>query len=342
MTRILLGTEKGGYLLTGDGGGWSVEGPLFPGWKVTAYGRNNGMHLAAVASNWFGGGIHRSEDLINWGPIDSPPAWPEDTNRKMEQLWRFHHDGSRLWAGVAHAGLFTSTDAGVTWSPIDGLNEHQTRPEWEPGLGGLTAHRILTVGDQMWVAISAVGVFRSDDGGATWSPKNDGVPPVDSPEDAPRPEVGYCVHGLAQDAEDPMTIWRQDHRGVFRTSDGGDSWVRIENGLPANFGFVMWRDHGSGRMFTIPLESDQNRVPIDGRLRVYFSDDRGETWSVAGVGWPDAPQFSGVLRGAFDGDGEGRFVFGTTGGTVWITNDNGETWECLDASFPRIGAVSLL
>ena len=255
MTRIMIGSEKGGYLLTGDSGGWSVEGPLFPGWKVTAFGRDSSMHLAAVASNWFGVGIHRSEDLIDWEPIDRPPAWPEDSDRKMEQLWRFHHDGKRLWAGVAHAGLFTSTDVGVTWSPVDGLNEHHTRPEWEPGLGGLTAHRILTAGDQVWVAISAVGVFRSDDGGTTWSPKNDGVPPVGSPKNASRPEVGYCVHGLAQDAEDPMTIWRQDHRGVFRTTDGGDSWVRIENGLPANFGFVVWRDHGSGRTFTIPLES---------------------------------------------------------------------------------------
>lgn len=341
--RLAVGTEKGAYVLDRSGSSWDVSGPMFPGWMVSAFGGTpDGTHLAAVGSNWFGIGIHRSDDFENWVQTDTPPGWPEDTGRKMEQVWTFRTVGDRVWAGVAEAGLFTSDDQGVTWAPVSGLNEHRTRGGWEPGFGGLCAHRVEVDGDTQWVAISAVGVFRSDDGGVTWEPKNDGVDPVGLPEDAARPEVGYCVHCVAHDPANPNRIWRQDHSGVYRTADGGDNWERIENGLPANFGFVMWRDDSSERLFTVPLEADANRVPVDGALRVYRSDDDGDTWVESGSGWGSSPQFTGVLRGAFDGDNEGTFCFGTTGGKLWLTTDNGETWEELDPAFPRIGAVSLL
>lgn len=341
--KLMVGTEKGAYVLEQTGADWKVKGPLFPGWKVSAFGTApDGTHLAAVGSNWFGVGIHRSSDLADWQPIEAPPAWPADRDREMEQIWTFHTSGDRVWAGVAHAGLFVSDNQGVTWSPVAGLNEHRTRPGWQPGFGGLCAHRIMIDDATQWVAISAVGVFRSDDNGATWEPRNDGVATVGLPEDAPRPEVGYCVHCLAHDPADPMRIWRQDHSGVYRTADGGDQWERIEHGLPAGFGFVMWRDNSSGRLFTVPLAADSNRVPVDGALRAYRSDDEGDSWEVAGVGWSPAPQFTGVLRGAFDGDNEGTFCFGTTGGKLWLTRDNGDEWEELSPSFPRIGAVRML
>ena len=341
--RIAVGTEKGGYLVDDSGGGWDVTGPMFPGWKVTAFGETpNGTHLAAVGSNWFGIGIHRSADFEEWEQIDAPPSWPEDTGRKMEQVWTFHTAGDRVWAGVAHAGLFVSEDQGVTWSPVAGLNEHRTRGDWQPGLGGLCAHRVMVDGDTQWVAISAVGVFRSDDGGDTWELRNDGVNPAGVPEDAPRPEVGYCVHCVAHDRDERSRIWRQDHTGVYRTSDGGDSWERIESGLPAAFGFVMWRDDSSKRLFTVPLEADANRVPVDGRFRVYASDDDGDSWQVSGTGWSDAADYTGVLRGAFDGDDHGTVCVGTTGGKLWLTRDNGDTWNRLEPSFPRIGAISIL
>jgi photosystem II stability/assembly factor-like uncharacterized protein len=341
--RIAVGTEKGGYLLTETGTGWDVSGPLFPGWKVTAFGRApSGAHLAALGSNWFGVGIQRSEDFVEWAPVDSPPAWPEGSDRKMEQIWEFHGEGATLLAGVAQAGLFRSNDDGVTWEPVAALNEHPTRDQWHPGAGGLCAHRVLTGPESTWVGISAVGVFRSDDGGASWLTKNDGVPPAGVPDDGERPEVGYCVHGLAHDPADTSRIWRQDHMGVFRSRDGGDNWERIEEGLPAGFGFVMWRHPGTGRLLTIPLESSENRVPVDGNLRVYASDDDGDSWAVAGSGWSDAPQFTGVLRRAFDGDSEGGFCFGTTGGKLWITRDLGEHWVELEPSFPRIAAIKVL
>lgn len=343
MTEIMVGTEKGGYRLARSGKEWTVEGPLFPGWKVTAFGwAPDGSHLLAVGSNWFGVGIHRGSGQGPWEQTESPPAWPESTERKMEQVWTFHGDGERVWAGVAEAGLFTSEDHGVTWDPVEGLNEHRTRPDWYPGFGGLCAHRVLTVGERQWVGISAVGVFRSDDGGSTWEPKNDGVDPASTPEDAPRPEVGYCVHGLAQDPDNPDRIWRQDHTGVYRTTDGANSWERIESGLPAGFGFVMWRDRESGRLFVVPMEADSNRVPVGGKLRAYRSDDHGNSWEVAGTGWTKAPQFTGVLRNAVDGDHRGVVCLGTTGGKVWLTGDNGERWEELPPAFPRILAVQVL
>lgn len=343
MTRIAVGTEKGAYLFEGSARDWQVSGPVFPGWKVTSFGEApDGTHLAAVGSNWFGVGIQRSPDFDRWEQTDTPPTWPEASGRKMEQVWTFHTDGDRVWAGVADAGLFTSDDGGVNWTSVEGLNDHRTREHWQPGFGGLCAHRIFTSGERQWVAISAVGVFRSEDEGSSWDPKNDGVDAVGVPEDAPRPEVGYCVHCLAQDPANPDRIWRQDHSGVYRTYDGGDNWERIETGLPANFGFVMWRDDSSARLFTIPLEADANRVPVDGRLRVYASDDDGDSWNVAGGGWSQSPQFTGVLRGAFDGDDEGTFCFGTTGGKLWLTVDNGESWDELPPTVPRIGAVRLI
>jgi hypothetical protein len=316
---------------------------LFPGWKVTAFGQApDGTHIAGVGSNWFGVGVHRSENLLDWNPTDSPPAWPEGSERKMEQIWTFHGLGDRLYAGVAQAGLFTSDDNAMTWQPVTGLNEHPTRDRWFPGAGGLCTHRILDGNGTMWVGISAVGVFRSDDDGATWVPRNDGIPSVDTAETGDRPEVGYCVHGLAHDPADPKRMWRQDHQGMFRSTDGGDNWERIEEGLPAGFGFVIWRHAGSGRLFTIPLESSENRVPVEGRLRVYASDDDGDSWSIAGGGWPDAPHFTGVLRRAFDGTDDGAFCFGTSGGDLWLTRDLGETWERLGPSFPRIATIRLI
>lgn len=343
MTAIAVGTEKGGYLVEGEIGVWSVTGPIFPGWRVTAFGNApDGTHLVAVGSSWFGVGIQRSTDFENWLHVDAPPTWPEDAARKMNEVWTFHTDSNRIWAGVSEAGLFTSDDEGFTWSPVKGLNEHPTRENWQPGLGGLCAHRLLSDGDTKWVAISAVGVLRSDDGGVAWELKNDGIDPTGLPEDAPRPEVGYCVHCIATDPARPGWIWRQDHSGVYRTEDGGDSWHRIEKGLPANFGFVLWRDDGSGRLFTVPLEADTNRLPLGGELRVYASDDDGDSWAVAGAGWNDSPQFTGVLRGAFDGNHRGRFCFGTTGGKLWLTDDGGEHWHELPPSFPRIGAVRLI
>lgn len=338
--KIAVGTEKGAYVLDSATGG--VDGPHFPGWKVNAFGITaEGTHLAGLGSNWFGAAVHRSSDFESWEQASGTPSYSDETD--LNNIWTFHNIRQKTLVGVADAGLFVSDDDGLTWEGVESLNDHRTRSEWGPGLGGLCAHRILSAGDSIWVAISAVGVFRSDDGGVSWEPKNDGVPMagVDEQPD-PRPEVGYCVHNLDHDPAHPERLFRQDHAGVFRSDNGGDAWDRIENGLPAGFGFVMRRDHASGRLFTLPLHSDGNRVPVDGKLAMYRSDDDGDSWQVSGSGWPDSPTYTSVLRGAVDADGDGTLAFGTTGGKVWLTDDAGENWRELDATVPRIGAVRLI
>ncbi|HUG84884.1 MAG TPA: hypothetical protein VMM13_09980 [Euzebya sp.] len=341
MTTLGVGTAKGGWLLRRDDqGGWAVEGPTFPGWEVTAFGRAaDGTHLAATGSGWFGPGIHRSQDLITWSQVKEGPGYA-DSGPALQQIWTFTTgpDG-RIWCGVAEAGVFTSDDHGQTWQPLEAFNGHPTRHAWEPGAGGMCAHRILLDGKRVWVGASAVGVFRSDDGGASIEPFNDGI---DGAVPGGPPGIGFCVHGIVADPDDPDRIWRQDHTGVYRTSDGGGSWQRIEHGLPAAFGFPIVRDAASGALFVVPLTGADNRTPVGGRFAAWRSTDGGDTWHQAGTGWPDGATWTSVLRGAMATDGEGGVYLGTTGGQVWATTDAGDTWQRLPGTFPRIAAVAVM
>ena len=238
---VAVGTEKGAYLARSDGtrSEWDLEGPLFKGWRVTTFDEaGDGTYLLATASNWFGAALHRSSDLQEWTQVVAGPAWPEGGDRKLTQIWTLTRAGDHLYAGVDEAGLFRSSDFGETWQPLDGLNEHPTRSAWEPGFGGLAAHRVIVDRenpDRIWVAISAAGVFRSDDGGATWHPKNGGMPAAVEVQEFD--DIGYCVHGIVQDPTDADRLYRQEHLGVFRTDDGGDRWERIEQGLPCRVRF---------------------------------------------------------------------------------------------------------
>lgn len=333
---LAIGTEKGGYLVDTDSG--DLRGPSFPGWKVTAWTTApDGSALTALASNWFGASIHRSEDLDTWEQVVDGPVHPE--GRTLEQIWALHPSGDRVYAGVAEAGLFEAGPDGGSWRPVEALNEWPGRESWMPGLGGLAAHHVLTAGDRIWVAISAAGVFRSDDRGASFRRVNVGVDPTIPAGADGAAEDGHCVHGLAQDPSDPDRIWRQEHNGVYRTTDGGDHWERIEEGLPGRFGFPMIRDHASGRLFVVPLEADANRVPVDGAFAAHRSDDDGDHWSRAGTGWPESATFTAVLRNAWTADGAGTVALGTTSGRVWITSDAGDTWTDLPQTFPRILAL---
>ncbi|HKZ29593.1 MAG TPA: exo-alpha-sialidase [Acidimicrobiia bacterium] len=343
---VAVGTEKGAYLLRSDGarGDWDLEGPLFKGWKVTTFGEaGDGTYLFATGSNWFGAALHRSSDLKEWTQIVDGPTWPEGGDRKLTQIWTLTRAGDTLYAGVDEAGLFRSEDHGDTWQPVDELNEHPTRSAWQPGLGGLAAHRVVVDEgdpDRIWVAISAVGVFRSDDGGASWVAKNRGVQRTVDAEDFE--DIGYCVHCIVQDPTDVNRLYRQEHRGVFRTDDGGDTWERIEEGLPAGFGFPISLDQVTGRLFVVPLESDENRLPVEGAFRVYRSDNRGDSWHISGAGHPDAATFTAVLRGAMDADQQKGIYLGTTAGKVIATADAGEAWTTLPWTLPRILSVRVL
>jgi hypothetical protein len=341
MDKLIIGTEKGGYLLTKERGSWDVEGPSFPGWKVSAFGKApDGTYLAGLGSNWFGASVHRSNDYKDWQQVEKGPSYSEDSGLKLNQVWMFHTTAERIYAGVDQAGLFFSDDHGLSWEPVSAINEYPGRADWQPGFGGLAAHHILSAGNQLWVGISAVGVFRSDDGGNSFERKDRGITSVLDPEgDTEAIEPGRCVHGLVSDPKDPDRIWRQDHSGVYRSSDGGDTWERIEAGLPARFGFAIGRNHETGSLFVAPLTADENRVPVDGHLAVYRSNDDGDTWRKSGSGWPGGGQFNGVLRNAMAVDSRGGIAVGTTGGSVFSSDDDGESWNQIPISLPRILAV---
>lgn len=344
MTTIGIGTVKGAFFLRGSGETWDVEGPTFTGWAVTTFGRApSGDHLLATGSNWFGAAIHRSSDLDAWEQIVDGPGWPEGGGRSLNNVWTIVTAGDVAFAAVDEAGLFRSDDDGASWHPVEAFNEHATRPGWQPGFGGLAAHRLLVDPNdagRMWLGVSAVGVFRTEDGGTSWQLVNRGV--TKPGPDGDETEIGYCVHCLVADPEDPQTMWRQEHTGVYRTADGGDTWERIEEGLPARFGFPIGRDAASGSLFVVPLQSDEHRIPVGGLLRVYRSTDRGESWHVSGEGHPEHPVYAGVLRDAMATDGAGGVFVGTTAGTVHMTGDGGDHWTMLPDVLPRILSVAVL
>lgn len=342
MTTLVVGTEKGGWVLRSDDRSrWELSDAFFPGWAVTAFGRAaDGTYLAGTASGWFGPGVHRSADLQTWEQVADGPSF-SDSGPSLQQIWTFTTaPGGEVYCGVAEAGVFRSEDQGQTWGAVPAFNEHPTRHAWEPGAGGMCTHKILLDGDRMWVAASAIGVFRSDDGGESFVPQNEGVT-IAAPEGGPE-GIGYCVHGLATDPSNPDVIWRQDHMGVYRTSDAGRSWERIEQGLPAGFGFPMARDAASGALFVVPLVGAENRVPPDGRFAAWRSTDDGDSWHLSGKGWPEEPTYSSVLRGAVATDGDGGVYVGSTGGELWASADAGDTWQRLPGRFPRIAAVAVL
>jgi photosystem II stability/assembly factor-like uncharacterized protein len=343
---VIVGTEKGAFLCRSsqDRMKWDIEGPLFKGWKVTASGRSaSGRVFLATTSQVYGPALHTSTDLTAWRQIEKGPAYPPGGDRKLNQIWTIRCGSSRYFAGVDEAGLFVSDDDGESWRPVSGLNDHPSRRSWFPGAGGLCAHAILThpkQPDTIWCGISAVGVWRSDDGGHTWTPKNEGVRCL--APDKEFPGIGYCVHGLAMDPHDPDTIYRQDHSGMFRTRDGGNTWERNERGLASWFGFAIAIDARSGTLFSFPLESDEYRLPVGGRCRVYRSRTKGETWEALSAGLPEEPYYGTVLRGGLAVDElapTGVYV-GSTAGDVFVSADAGESWQTLACRLPRVLSVA--
>jgi len=339
-TVVIVGTPKGAFVLRSeDRAQWTVSEPLFKGWKVTAAARRGGRWLLATASYVYGAAIQVSEDLEAWRQVERGPAWPEAGDRELKEIWKIAPAGDDLWAGVMDAGFFRSRDGGDAWEPVEGLNEHPTRAGWFPGQAGLVAHSFLADRSdprRLYAGISAVGVFRSDDGGATWAPKNRGVPVII--EDARHADIGYCVHAIVQDPEAPETLFRQDHMGIFRTRDAGESWERVGAGLPGPFGFPLALDRSSRALYAVPMESDEYRMPVGG-LVVARSRAGGDTWEEKTAGLPERC-YTGVLRGALDVDHAGGVYLGTTGGTVYASRDGGDTWRSVADSLPRVLHVS--
>ena len=353
MVTLLVGTSKGLFRVEGDPSRttWRLQEPVHKEWevyRVWADTRADPPTLWAGLSNaFFGAHLERSTDLgKTWEPAPSP-GFPDGSDRRLVQVWSLAAapDGGTL-AGVAEAALFASPD-GSEWELNEGLEGHPTRPGWEPGAGGLCAHSIVPDAaqpDRLYVGISAVGVFRSDDGGATWAVKNEGVGSPD-PEEAPKyPEIGRCVHSLVQDPVDPSRLYQQNHVGVYRSLDSGDHWERIEEGLPSHFGFPMVaHPRRPGTLFIAPLAGDSNRVFPGGRAAVYRTDDGGDHWQATANGLRQGV-YQGVLRSAMtvDHEEEPGIYFGTTGGDVYATLDLGEHWQALPGRLPRVQSVFAL
>lgn len=339
---VLIGTDKGAFLLRcndSDRTNWQLSGPFFKGWKVTAAAQSNeGRIVVATASYVYGAMLHVSDDLEKWEAVENGPRYKP--GRKLDQIWTIAPVTGGVYAGVSEAGLFHAPKVTGPWRSVDGLNDHPSRKVWQPGLGGLCAHVVLEHPDnpnQRWCGISAVGVFRSDDGGETWHCKNSGIPRAIPDKDFP--DVGCCVHGLAISRDGVM--YRQDHLGLFRSDDLADNWYKIENGIPSGFGFPIRVDTHNGAVFVYPLQSDEYRLPINGSMTVYRSRDGGSNWQPMTNGLPQDHTWASVLRGAMDIDGlePCGLYLGTTNGTIHVSADGGETWQGDFGLLPRILCV---
>lgn len=366
---LFVGTYKGAVILRADDRRehWHSSELLFPGWAATSASRDAaGRTYIAVTSEVYGSVVIASDDLERWEQVEGAPRYAPglpgnaghnlivggpgpgelekymEGHRSVDQIWTLAAAGDTVYAGVSEAGLFRSDDRGKSWVSVDGLNEHPTRPEWIAGAGGLCAHTVLVDPRdpaRIWVGISAAGVFRSEDGGRTFVGVNEGV----------SRDEGYCVHSLAPDADDANVIYRQDHRGMYKTTDGGDRWERIETGLPMStlgddhecvFGFAVSLDPNTKDVFCYPLESDGTRMPHGGRPVVYRTQNGGRSWHETTRGLPTA-DYAAVLRGAMavDGLSPGGVYFGTTSGDLYATRNGGESWYGLPGRFPRVTSV---
>ncbi len=354
MTRVqlLVGTPKGAFILESDGArrDWSVRGPLCEGWPIhdLIVDPATGAILAAGGSPWYGPAVWRSEDHgATWTHSSVGLTYGDDAAgaETIKTVWGLATtpDGAIL-AGVEPAGLFRSDDDGATWSHVEGLTNHATRPTWEPGAGGLILHTIVphpTDAARTWIGISAVGVFETRDGGTTWEPRNRGVRADFMPD--PDPITGQCVHKFAAAAGEPETLYQQNHCGVYRSDDGGLAWTDLSPSLPSEFGFpLVTHPRDPATFWVIPLNgADQGRFVPGAKGAVWRTHDRGETWLRGEAGLPQRDAYLTVLREAMASDtlDPVGITFGTETGQLWHSADEGVSWGLITADLPPIWSV---
>jgi hypothetical protein len=308
--------------------------------------RDGSIH-AATNNAVYGATVHSSTDLgVSWTRAEEL-GLPEESGLTLEKTWHIEPgregENGRLWLGGAPGVLFRSDDSGANWEAVESLVDHETRDRWHPGAGGMCCHSIQLDPlrpEQMYVGISAAGVFRSEDGGGSWTPANQGTAADFLPD--PFPPVGQCVHKVLVHPQQPERLWQQNHCGVYRSDDRGERWERLEgNGLPSGFGFPLALDpRDPDTAFVVPEVGAENRVTPDGRLGVYRTRDAGATWELASNGLPE-PAWVAVMREGFSFDRLDPFgvYLGTQSGSVFVSADGGESWSEAASQLPPILSV---
>lgn len=349
-TLLLVGTKKGFFVFTSDTRReWKMSGPFLPGKEVNhaAYDPRSGRIYATSNDAWFGCEIVWSADLgKTWNSAKQNPALTGNTDAKLERIWHIEpgraSEPNVLYAGVAPAALFRTDDAGETWSEVKGLSEHSTRSEWHPGAGGLCLHSIVldpANPQRMFVGISAVGVFRTEDGGKTWITRNRGTRAEFMPNKYP--EYGQCVHKLLMSPGSSL-LFQQNHCGVYASANGGDTWDEISKGLPSDFGFPLAiHPREPKTIYVIPLQGGEFRCPPEGKLRVFRSRNGGGSWTALEKGLPQKETFVGILREGMTTDQAtpAGIYFGTNTGKIFVSTDEGDSWSVLADNLPPVSSV---
>jgi photosystem II stability/assembly factor-like uncharacterized protein len=336
---------------------------------------------ASQTSGWFGQIIQRSSDggktweTPGGGPEKSPQGWPMGESNKFvydtssssganltthqwydgtQHPWEFKRvwhlepslsDPNTVYAGVEDAALFVSKDGAASWQELSGLRGHGTGPYWQPGAGGMCLHTVILDPkdpNRIFIAISAAGAFRTDDGGKTWKPINRGLRSNFMPDqDA---EVGHCVHHIAMSPKRPGVLFMQKHWDVMRSDDAGDNWREVSGNLPTDFGFVIdVHSHEPETIYVVPIKSDSEHYPLDGKLRVFRSRSGGNEWEPLTKGLPQSNCFVNVLRDAMAVDtlDDCGIYFGTTGGQVYLSPDAGDNWSPIVRDLPPVLSVEV-
>jgi photosystem II stability/assembly factor-like uncharacterized protein len=361
--RLLVGTRKGAFILTSDGKRqrWEVNGPYFGGWEIYHLKGSpvdpNRLY-ASQSSGWFGQLIQRSNDGgKTWEPVgnkfvyDGVPGshmWYDGTPHPWEfkRVWHLEPsltDPDTVYAGVEDAALFRTTDGGQNWQELPGLRGHGSGPKWQPGAGGMGLHTIIldpSDPQRIFIAISAAGVFRTDDGGKTWRPMNRGLKSQYIAD--PNAEVGFCVHRIAMHRSRPNVLFMQLHWDVMRSDNGGELWHEVSGNLPTDFGFpIEVHAHEPDTVYVVPIKSDSEHYVTDGKLRVYRSRTGGNEWEALTNGLPQSNCYVNVLRDATSVDSLDKcgIYFGTTGGQVYASADAGDNWTPIVRDLPAVVSV---
>jgi len=315
-----------------------------------AYDGRGGQHRIWASTQSYWGTLLRSSDDFgkSWtNPQQSPIRFPSDTGVSLKNIWQITlgrpEEPNVLYCGVEPAALFETRDAGESWSLVRGLFDHPHRPRWMPGNGGLALHTVvLDPADhrRMYVAISAGGVYRTNDGGGTWTPQNQGIRAMTMPERYP--EFGQCVHKIVMHPARPERLYLQSHWGLYRSDNFAENWTDIANGVPSDFGFAMLtHPRNPDCVYIVPVESDEFRCACDGRLRVYRTRNGGASWEPLFRGLPQKRAYETVLRDAITADAFDPvgIYFGTRSGQLFGSRDEGRTWQKILEGLPSVVCV---